>query len=76
MSSPAGSTRIVVIGNGMVGHRFVEALLQAQPDLPAAGLDRVAELAVTTPYPNPRPLEQAALRSLLQRAFDGQTPQP
>lgn len=44
--------------------------------MPADGLDRVAELAVTTPYPNPRPLEQAALRSLLQRAFDGQTPQP
>jgi maleylacetate reductase len=43
--------------------------------MPADGLDRVAELAVTTPYPNPRPLEQAALRSLLQRAFDGQTPQ-
>lgn len=44
--------------------------------MPAAGLDRVAELAVTTPYPNPRPLEQAALRSLLQRAFDGLPPQP
>ena len=37
MSSSAGPTRIVVVGNGMVGHRFVEALLQARPDLPAAG---------------------------------------
>jgi alcohol dehydrogenase class IV len=40
------------------------------------GLDRVADLAVTTPYPNPRPLERAALRALLQRAFDGAAPQP
>jgi alcohol dehydrogenase class IV len=41
-----------------------------------SGLDRVADLAVTTPYPNPRPLERAALRALLQRAFDGAAPQP
>lgn len=39
------------------------------------GLDRAADLAVTTPYPNPRPLERAALRALLQRAFDGSAPQ-
>ncbi len=43
--------------------------------MPADGLDRVADLAVTTPYPNPRPLDRTALRSLLQRAHDGQTPQ-
>ena len=39
------------------------------------GLDRAADLAATTPYPNPRPLERAALRALLQRAFDGAKPQ-
>ena len=43
--------------------------------MPADGLDRAADLAVTTPYPNPRPLDRAALRSLLQRAHDGQPPQ-
>jgi maleylacetate reductase len=42
--------------------------------MPAAGLDRAAELAAQTPYPNPRPLELAALRELLQRAFDGTPP--
>ncbi|MFO1297959.1 MAG: hypothetical protein U1F25_16840 [Rubrivivax sp.] len=31
--------------------------------MPAAGIDRAADLAVTTPYPNPRPLERAALRA-------------
>jgi alcohol dehydrogenase class IV len=44
--------------------------------MPADGLDRAADLAVTTPYPNPRPLERAALRALLQRAFDGAPPCP
>ena len=38
-------------------------------------LDRAADLAATTPYPNPRPLERAALRALLQRAFDGARPE-
>ncbi len=42
--------------------------------MPADGLDRAADLAVQTPYPNPRPLEHAAIRALLQRAFDGTRP--
>ena len=37
-------------------------------------LDRAAELAVQTPYPNPRPLERTAIRALLQSAFDGVRP--
>lgn len=42
--------------------------------MPADGLDRAADLAASTPYPNPRPLERDALRALLQRAFDGAPP--
>lgn len=42
--------------------------------MPASGLDRAADLAASTPYPNPRPLERDALRALLQRAFDGAPP--
>jgi maleylacetate reductase len=42
--------------------------------MPADGLDRAADLAAAQPYPNPRPLERAALRQLLQRAFDGAPP--
>jgi len=42
--------------------------------MPADGLDRAADLAASTPYPNPRPLERAALRALLQRAYDGVPP--
>ena len=43
--------------------------------MPTDGLDRAADLAVQTPYPNPRALDRAALRALLQRAFDGAPPQ-
>jgi len=43
--------------------------------MPESGLDRAADLAASAPYPNPRPLERAALRALLQRAFDGDPPQ-
>ena len=42
--------------------------------LRADALDRVAELAASDPYPNPRVLERGALRDLLQRAFDGAPP--
>jgi len=42
--------------------------------MPSEGLDRAADLAVRNPYPNPRPLERAPLRALLQRAFDGAPP--
>ena len=35
MSKP---TRVVVVGNGMVGHRLVEELVRGVPDLPAANL--------------------------------------
>lgn len=46
----------------------------AEIGMRAADLDRAAELATKTPYPNPRPLERAALRELLQRAFEGAEP--
>jgi maleylacetate reductase len=42
--------------------------------MPAGGLDRAAEIATRSPYPNPRPLEYDAIRTLLQNAFDGARP--
>jgi alcohol dehydrogenase class IV len=42
--------------------------------MPAGGLDRAADLAVANPYWNPRPLERAAIRDLLERAFAGAPP--
>ena len=43
--------------------------------MPADGLERAADLAVQNQYPNPRPLDRTALRALLQRAFDGASPE-
>jgi maleylacetate reductase len=37
-------------------------------------LDRAADIASTNPYWNPRPIDRTAIRSLLQRAFDGNPP--
>lgn len=42
--------------------------------MPADGLDRAADLAVANPYWNPRPLDRASIRDLLQRAFTGARP--
>jgi maleylacetate reductase len=42
--------------------------------LPADALDRAADLAVRSPYWNPRPLDHGAIRELLDRAFSGAPP--
>jgi maleylacetate reductase len=42
--------------------------------MPADGLDRAADLAVASPYPNPRPLEREAILALLDDAFHGRRP--
>ncbi len=39
-----------------------------------ADLDHAADLAMTASYWSPRPLEHAAIRALLQRAFEGAPP--
>ena len=39
-----------------------------------AGLDRAAELAVASPYWNPRPIDHAGIRRLLDDAFRGRRP--
>jgi alcohol dehydrogenase class IV len=42
--------------------------------MPESGLDRAADLAVANPYWNPRPIERAAIRALLDDAFHGRRP--
>ena len=42
--------------------------------MPADGLDRAADLALQNRYYNPRPLERAGIRELLQRAYEGARP--
>ena len=42
--------------------------------MPETAIDRVVDLAVRNPYPNPRALEREALRGLLMRAWAGAAP--
>jgi alcohol dehydrogenase class IV len=42
--------------------------------MPADGVDRAAELATRDQYPNPRPIEIAAIRELLGNAYEGRRP--
>ena len=42
--------------------------------MPADGLDRAADLAVKNQYPNPRPIERAPIRELLEHAYNGTRP--
>ncbi|WP_269505050.1 maleylacetate reductase [Burkholderia sp. IMCC1007] len=42
--------------------------------MPEAGLDEAADLACRNPYANPRPIERAAIRELLQHAWEGREP--
>ncbi|HUG62061.1 MAG TPA: maleylacetate reductase [Methylomirabilota bacterium] len=42
--------------------------------MPEAGIDRAADLALANPYWNPRPLERAAIRDLIARAWQGLEP--
>jgi len=42
--------------------------------LGAADLDRAAELAAQSPYPNPAPVTREGVRALLQDAYDGRRP--
>jgi alcohol dehydrogenase class IV len=42
--------------------------------MPADGLDRAADIAVQSPYYNPRAIEKGAIRRLLDDAFHGRRP--
>lgn len=44
--------------------------------MPADGVERAVELVTASPYWNPRPVDAASLRPLLQRALNGDRPQP
>ncbi|WP_426436579.1 maleylacetate reductase [Bradyrhizobium genosp. P] len=47
----------------------------AEIGMPEDGIDKAAALATKNPYWNPRPIEQAAIRDLLKRAWAGAQPQ-
>ena len=84
MARMARALGVADAGQPLAAARAVQALARrlgaplslAALGMPADGLDRAADLAVQNQYSNPRPLERSALRALLQRAFDGDPPEP
>ena len=42
--------------------------------MPESGIDKAADLAVKSPYWNPRPIERDAIRALIARAWAGEPP--
>ncbi len=43
--------------------------------MPESGLDKAADVAATNPYSNPKPIERAAIRKLLDDAYHGRRPE-
>ncbi|MEO8551347.1 MAG: maleylacetate reductase, partial [Kofleriaceae bacterium] len=46
----------------------------AELGMPASGIERAADLAMQSPYWNPRPLDRDAIRDLIARAHAGEEP--
>ncbi len=65
---------------GLALHGFAKAmgapLALRDLGLREADLDRAAAIATGNPYWNPRPIEAAPLRALLQRTWEGAPPEP
>jgi alcohol dehydrogenase class IV len=57
-----------------LAHRLGASMALRDLGMPESGLDRAADLAMAQAYPNPRPLERAAIRQLLQDAWEGRRP--
>jgi maleylacetate reductase len=73
--------RAIGASNGPVGLHELAKKLGMPASLRELGvketdLDRACEIALANPYWNPRPIEAAPLRELLQRAWEGAEPQP
>jgi len=81
-AAPVAMQRIAVSLKGRSAPQAVYDLARANGapvalrdiGLRAEQLDRACDIAMQNQYPNPRPLERAAIRQLLQDAFEGQRP--
>ncbi|WP_031357997.1 maleylacetate reductase [Caballeronia sordidicola] len=57
-----------------LGRKLAVPASLAELGVSESDLDRVAEFAMRSPYFNPRPLSLQSVRTLLQMAFEGDTP--
>jgi maleylacetate reductase len=81
-AAPVAMTRIARALGGRNAAQAVFDLAQAngapvslrELGMKETDVDRACEIALRNQYPNPRPLEPAAIRALLQDAYDGRRP--
>jgi maleylacetate reductase len=84
-TAPAAQNAMLRIARALGGQSAAQGLydlaasLGAPTSLAALGLkeadlDRAADLAIQSPYYNPRPITHAGIRALLQDAFEGRRP--
>jgi alcohol dehydrogenase class IV len=84
-NAPAAPQAMARIARALEGRSAAQAVYDLARDngapvalrdigMPADQLDRACDIALRNQYPNPRPLERAAIRQLLQDAFDGRRP--
>ena len=85
-NAPAASAAVARVGEALGGQTGgAQAVYDLAKDngapmalrdigMKQSDLDKACEIAMSNQYPNPRPLERAALRQLLQDAFEGVRP--
>jgi maleylacetate reductase len=84
-NAPAAGEAVARVGRALGGASGPQAVYDLARDngapvalreigMQEADLDRACDIAMSSPYPNPRTLERVALRQLLQDAFEGVRP--
>jgi maleylacetate reductase len=84
-NAPAAQDAVARVGRALGGASGPQAVYDLAKDngapvalrdigMKEGDLDKACEIAMRNQYPNPRPLERAALRQLLQDAFEGRRP--
>jgi alcohol dehydrogenase class IV len=74
IAADAGAVRDAAQGVYDLALRLGAPVALKDIGMPAEGLDRAAKLATENPYYNPRPVEYAGVRQLLENAFYGRRP--
>lgn len=68
-------TQDAIVGLYDLGRRLGAPASLRELGMPESGIERAADLAVSNPYWNPRPIERGAIRQLLARAWAGDPPE-
>jgi maleylacetate reductase len=63
-----------IMGLHELKQRLIGRLSLADLGMPKDGIEKAAKAASANPYPNPRPIEYAAIRAMIEAAYRGSEP--